>query len=163
MAIFPKYIKRYNTATDSEFIQFDNTTGEKVKDGLAFETTITDDDAKIPSSGAIVDYSAKKTPSLNPQTDTTYTLVITDQDKLVTLSNESAITMTVPPNSSVAFPTGTTIFFAQLGAGQVTFAQGLGVTINSYNADLKLTGQYSMATLVKRDTDIWLLSGDITT
>jgi hypothetical protein len=101
--------------------------------------------------------------AVDTQTGTTYTLVLGDGGKLVTLSNASAITMTVPPNSSVAFAVGTQIAVAQLGAGQVTVAPGSGVTISSRGAALKIAGQYGMATLVKTATDTWLLSGDVTT
>jgi hypothetical protein len=98
--------------------------------------------------------------ALNAQTGTSYTLVLTDHTKLVTLSNASAITLTVPPNSSVAFAVGSVIDLAQIGAGRVTVAQGSGVTINA-TPGLKLRAQYSGATLRKRATDTWLLFGDL--
>ncbi len=98
--------------------------------------------------------------ALNAQTGTSYTLVLTDHTKLVTLSNASAITLTVPPNSSVAFAVGSVIDLAQIGAGQVTIAQGSGVTINA-TPGLKLRARYSGATLRKRATDTWLLFGDL--
>ncbi len=98
--------------------------------------------------------------NINAQTGTTYTLVLTDSSKLVTLSNASAITMTVPPNSSVAFPIGTGIDLAQIGAGQVTVAQGSGVTVSA-TPGLKFRAQYAGATLVKTATDTWLLFGDL--
>lgn len=103
---------------------------------------------------------AKINTTLNAQTGTTYTLVLTDASKLVTLSNASAITMTVPPNSSVAFPVGTSIDLASIGAGITTVAQGAGVTVNS-TPGLKLRAQYSGGTLVKTATDTWLLFGDL--
>jgi len=96
----------------------------------------------------------------NAQTGTTYTLVIADANKLVTLSNASAITMTVPPNSSVAFPIGARVDLAQIGAGQVTVAQGSGVTVSA-TPGLKLRAQYAGATLIKTGTDAWLLFGDL--
>ena len=77
------------------------------------------------------------------------------------MNNGSGNTLTVPPNSSVAFPLRTRIDLAQLGAGQTTIAAGSGVTIRSYSGRLKLTGQYSGASLVKLATDEWLLVGDI--
>jgi hypothetical protein len=99
----------------------------------------------------------------NVQTGTSYTLVLADANKLVTLNNASAITLTVPPNSSVAFPVGTRIDLAQLGAGQVTVTEGSGVTVNRPSTlGLKLIGQYSEATLTKYATDTWLLAGHIT-
>lgn len=99
----------------------------------------------------------------NAQTGTTYTLVLADAGKLVTLSNASAITLTVPTNASVAFAAGTSILLAQLGAGQVTVSPAGGVTVNSRGAALKIAGQYGAATLIKTATDTWILSGDITT
>ena len=99
--------------------------------------------------------------TLNAQTGTTYTLVLTDAHKLVTLSNASAITCTVPPNSSVAFETGDQVNLLQLGAGQVTIAAGSGVTIRSEGAKLKLKGQYATATLVKIASDEWVALGNL--
>jgi hypothetical protein len=98
--------------------------------------------------------------TLNAQTGTTYTLVLTDAHKLVTQSNASGITTTVPPNSSVAFEIGDQVNLLQLGAGQVTVAAGSGVTIRSQGSKLKLNGQYATATLVKIGTDEWVLLGN---
>jgi len=95
----------------------------------------------------------------NPQTGTAYTLVLTDNGKLVEISNASAITLTVPTNASVAFPTGTQINLLQTGAGQITVG-GAGVTINA-TPGLKLRTQWSSATLIKRATDTWVLVGDL--
>lgn len=97
----------------------------------------------------------------NDQTGTSYTLVLTDAGKEIRMANASAITMTVPPNSGVAFPTGTVVFLIQTGAGQVTVAEGAGVTINSSGDLLSLRGQWSAAYLKKTDTDEWELVGDI--
>jgi len=106
--------------------------------------------------------SAYPTLSINAQTGTTYTFVIGDANNtLVTASNASAITVTVPPNSSVAYPVGAILQLAQGGAGQVTIAAGSGVTIN-YTPGLKLRAQYSVASLVQTATNTWLLSGDVT-
>ena len=106
--------------------------------------------------------SAYPTLSFNTQTGTTYTFVLSDgNNTLVTLNNSSAITLTVPPNSSVAFPVGAILQFAQIGAGQVTVAAGSGVTIN-YTPGLKTRAQYSSASLIQTATNTWLLSGDIT-
>jgi hypothetical protein len=71
----------------------------------------------------------------------------------------SANTLTIPPNSSVAFPTSTVINFVQYGAGQTTVTAGVGVTIRNRNG-LKTAGQYAMGTLYKRGTDEWVLGGD---
>ena len=116
------------------------------------------------TSGAVslaFDYSVGNQAIENAQTGTTYTLVLTDAGKMVTLTNASAITLTIPTNASVAFPVNTRIDLIQYGAGQVTVA-GAGVTINSSGAKLKLTGQYSGASLWKKATDTWVLIGDLT-
>jgi hypothetical protein len=99
--------------------------------------------------------------TLNAQTGTTYTLVLTDSAKFVTLSNASAITATVPPNSSVAFPTGTQVNLMQLGAGQVTVAAGAGVTLRSAGTLVKTSAQYAVATLLKIASDEWVLVGNL--
>nr|WP_324128882.1 hypothetical protein [Aeromicrobium sp.] len=95
---------------------------------------------------------------INAQTGTSYTLVLADAGKFVTMSNASASTLTVPPNSSVAFPVGTVIEGAQLGAGQVTLTPGSGVTING-TPGLKIAAQYGSYALVKTATDTWLAVG----
>ena len=97
--------------------------------------------------------------TLNAQTGTTYTLALADSGKFVTLSNASAITLTVPTNATVAFPVGTQVNIVQLGAGQVTVG-GAGVTLRSNGSKLKLFGQYAAATLVKIATDEWVLIGN---
>jgi len=99
--------------------------------------------------------------ALNAQTGTTYTLALTDVGKLVTISNGSAITLTVPLNATAAFAIGDQINVAQLGAGVITFSPTSGVTIRSQGSKLKTNGQYSVATIVKIDTDEWLLLGNL--
>lgn len=99
--------------------------------------------------------------AINAQTGTTYTLVLGDAGKLVTLTNSSAITLTVPTNSSVAFPAGTVIALAQLGAGAVTIDPASGVTITSLDDLVDLAGKGATAALTKTDTDEWLLSGGL--
>lgn len=146
---------------------------------LAIDTTITADLSTAQTftnktltsptiNGATIATSTLTSPKvnlgINTQTGTTYTTVLDDNGKLVTLSNASAITLTIPPNSSVAYPVGAQLNLAQLGAGQVTFAGGSGVTIVSTGATAsapKLRAQYSTATAVQTSTDNWLVMGDI--
>lgn len=97
----------------------------------------------------------------NAQVGTTYTLALTDDGKVVEMNNASANTLTVPPNSSVAFPVGSQILVLQTGAGQTTLAAGAGVTINSKDGNLKLSAQWCAATLIKRATDVWVVVGDL--
>lgn len=106
-------------------------------------------------------YSTVTTVPENAQTGTSYTLALSDAGKVVTLSNASAITLTIPTNAVVAFPLNTRVDIIQYGAGQVTVG-GSGVTIRSSASYLKLAGQYSGATLWKKGTDEWVLIGDLT-
>ena len=103
---------------------------------------------------------ARQNITLNAQTGTTYTLVLTDNGRLVTLNNASAITVTVPTNASVAFATGAVINIQQIGAGQVTVVGDTGVTVTS-TPGAKLRAQYSAASLIKTGTDSWTLIGDL--
>ena len=98
--------------------------------------------------------------AINAQT-ATYTAVLTDDGKLVTMSVGSANNFTVPPNSSVAFGIGTQLNIAQLGAGQTTIVAGAGVTLNSAGSKLKLNAQYAVATCVKTDTNTWFVVGNL--
>lgn len=92
---------------------------------------------------------------------TAFTLSLSDSYKYHRISNASAVTVTVPPNSSVAFPIGTTLTVVQAGAGQVTFAAGAGVTINSADSLLSTRVQFSSATITKVSADEWDLIGDL--
>jgi hypothetical protein len=96
---------------------------------------------------------------INAQTGTTYTFVLADAGKLVTSSNGSAQTVTVPPNSSVAYAIGTQIIVQNIGSANATLAEGSGVTINSKDSNKEIDGQYAAATLIKTATDAWSLIG----
>ena len=96
---------------------------------------------------------------INAQTGTTYTFVLADAGKMVTSSNGSTQTLTVPPNSSVAYATGTQIIVQAIGSGTATLAEGSGVTINSKDSNKDIDGQYAAATLIKTATDAWSLIG----
>lgn len=98
----------------------------------------------------------------NRQTDS-YTLVIGDANKVIEMNKATANNLTVPLNATVAFDVGTCLEVFQYGAGQTTIVATGGVTIRSSGGKLKLTGQYSAATLRKIATDEWCLIGDITT
>ena len=95
------------------------------------------------------------------ETGTTYTLLAANLNQLVTLNNASAITLTVPPS---VFSAGDVINIAQIGAGQVSLAQGAGVTINSTGATAtapKLRARYSAASIICTASNTFLVVGDI--
>jgi hypothetical protein len=90
-----------------------------------------------------------------------YTLALTDGNAVVEMNVGSANTVTVPPNSAVAFPIGSSVEISQLGTGQTNIAPGAGVTLRAYNNALKLAGQYAIASVIKRGTDEWYVAGNI--
>lgn len=98
----------------------------------------------------------KTTIGFNAQTGTTYSLVLTDQDKLVTLDNASAITLTVPNG---IFSAGQQVNIQQIGAGQVTVASD-GTTVIT-GTGTKTRTQYSAATLICTSSNNFTLVGDI--
>lgn len=95
---------------------------------------------------------------INTQTGN-YTLVLGDAGDLIQANSASALAFTVPQNSSVAFPVGTVINFANVNTGALTITPGTGTTINS-PAGFRITTQYAQASLVKTATNTWLLSGN---
>lgn len=99
--------------------------------------------------------------SIDTKTES-YTIEITDVGKTIEINSASANSFTVPTNSSVEFPIGTTIDIIQYGSGQTTIVAESGVTIRSKDGNLKLSGQYSGATIYKRGTDEWVALGDLT-
>jgi hypothetical protein len=104
--------------------------------------------------------------SLNAQTGTTYTFALTDNGKLVTASNASAQTYSIPTNATTAFPIGTQINLIQIGAGQVTVSAATpGTTSVLSNAATpagpKCRNQYAALTAIKVATDAWYVIGDI--
>jgi hypothetical protein len=104
----------------------------------------------IPSQTTIISKSASYTLSS-----------LTERDDLIEVDSSSATTITIPTNSAVAFPVGTSIDVLQIGTGQVTIAGDSGVTVNG-TPGLKLRAQWSSATLFKRATDTWVVLGDLT-
>jgi hypothetical protein len=143
--------------TDLDYTWITNDTGDIT--GVTAGTGLTGGG----SSGAVTvsfDYSVGNQSVESAQT-ASYTLVLTDAGKLVTMSVASANNLTIPPNSSVAFPTGTRIDVIQKGAGQTTLVAGSGVTINSKASALKLSAQYAGCSLIKYGTDTWFAVGDL--
>jgi hypothetical protein len=96
----------------------------------------------------------------NAQTSS-YTLVLSDASKIIDMNVGSANTVTVPNNSSVAFPIGTEITVMQYGAGNTTIVAASGVTFRSKDFSTRIGDQYTGATLIKRDTNEWYLIGNI--
>jgi hypothetical protein len=89
-----------------------------------------------------------------------YTLEITDSDKLVEINNAGANSLTVPSEATVPFPIGTQVHVLQSGVGQTTIAVASGVTVNA-TPGFKLRTRWSSATLLKRASNTWVAIGDL--
>jgi hypothetical protein len=149
--------------TSADYYRGDKTFATLNKAAVGLGNVDNTSDANKPVSTATqtaLDAKTNKLVVANRQT-ASYTLVLSDADKLVEMNVGSANNLTVPLNSSVAFSTGTQILLAQYGAGQTTVVATSGVTIRSNGAKLKLNAQYSGATLVKIAENEWYLFGDI--
>ena len=105
--------------------------------------------------------------SINNQTGTTFTPVLSDSASIVTLNNALAISVTIPTNASVAYPIGTQLNFVWItGAGQPTITAATPATTTIISTGATSTGPKlrvvnSAATAIKIATDIWLVTGDI--
>lgn len=129
-------------------------------------TTVKITDANV-TTAKIADNAvtpAKAQGSVNAQTGTSYTLVLGDDLKVVTMSNASANTLTIPTNASVAFATGARIDVVMLGAGTTTITGDTGVTVNGVSAGSgDIDAQYKGCSLIKTGTDTWVAVGAIGT
>lgn len=90
-----------------------------------------------------------------------YTLVAADANKAVEVTTAGAVNLTIPTDASVAFPIGTVIEVDQMGAGKVTVVGASGVTVQSAVTAPTTRAQYSALVLRKRDTNTWLVTGDL--
>jgi hypothetical protein len=165
--------KNYRISTDTTaFFLFDRTNSRypfKIEAGAYDNALVIGSSGNVgigttaPSTTLDVSGTARATQGMPIITEagTAKTLALTDNGGYVRTTSGSAVTITVPLNSSVAFPTGAEIVVFQDGAGLVTFAATGGVTIKSKDSNLSLGGQYSSATLKKVDTDTWDLIGDL--
>jgi hypothetical protein len=115
-------------------------------------------------SGVITATAGVVAPIQTNAQSASYVLALSDSSKMVEIAvtGPATATVTVPANGSVPFPIGTQIIIAQTGTGAVSILADVGVTIN-YRTGLGLnfTGQWAVATVVKRAADTWVLFGDL--
>ena len=144
----------------------DDTNNEPFKIGSLTANTSDGNILSIDETGVIHKYPISGLSStiiaINSQTSG-YVLSLTDQNKLVEMSADTSISVTVPAYSSVSYSTGVQILLVRGGTGDVSVVADSGVTIKSANSYLSLNNQYSPATLLKVDTDTWYLFGDLKT
>jgi hypothetical protein len=99
--------------------------------------------------------------TVSAQTGTAYTPGTAQVGQLVTLNN-AAQTITIPANATTAFAIGDQLNFMLLGTGTATFVAGGTAVIRSAGSKLKLTTQYAVCTVLKWDTDAWVMVGNVT-
>jgi hypothetical protein len=98
---------------------------------------------------------------INYQTVTSYTLDLSDNEKLLIFDNADPITITVPNNSSAPFELGTRIDVVREGDGSVTFVEDTSVTIKSKDSNKAIISQYVAISLIKVEENTWYLVGDL--
>jgi len=153
-------VLRFTSPSAAIFLQFATPASGDIE-GVTVTSPITGGG----TSGTVTigfDAKAGTTLGFNAQTGTTYTLVAADaSNKLVTTSNASAVTVTVPPS---VFSAGEQINVQSIGVGLTSFAQGAGVTITSTGATASapiLRARYSAATIICTASNVFTIVGDL--
>ena len=155
------------TAVSTDYVVIEDVTDNTTKKALVSDIVSLGDITGVTAGSGLTGGGTSGTvelaldPDLSTLEDTTTarTLALTDAGQLIRMNNAGATTVTVPPNSSVAFGVGAQIIVAAKGAGTVTIAAGAGVTLRSKDAALAIDGQYAAASCVKIATDEWLVFG----
>jgi len=139
-----------------------NITTAKIADSAITSAKIADDtivNADI-STTAAIDLGKLADATIDEQ-PASYTLALTDKNKFIKMTSGSPNTLTVPTNASVAFPVGSQIHIIQYGTGKTQILPVAGTPIIYATPGQFLRAQYSSATLLKCDTNIWMLMGDL--
>ena len=141
-------------------VDFTSAAYDTLKVGLLEATTVTPSSGVVFSDGTQTKEGVVSRTPIIAKTDS-YTLsALTERDSLIEVAKSSATTITIPLNSAVAYPVGTSLDILQTGTGQVTIAGAAGVTVNA-TPGLKLRTQWSSATLFKRAENTWVVYGDL--
>jgi hypothetical protein len=99
--------------------------------------------------------------TVNAQTGTAYTPGTAQVGQLTTLDNAAAQSITIPDNATTAFAIGDQLNFMNLSTGTATFAPAGTAVIRSAGSKLKLADQYAVCTVLKIDTDAWVMVGNV--
>jgi hypothetical protein len=121
---------------------------------ITLTTDATTDTITIAASGGGTSYSTVRT-----QSGTTYTLALTDAGDYIQTTSTTAVTITVPPQSSVTWAADTEIYFEQNNTGQIAILAGTGVTVNT-SETLKSFARYSVLALKRVAENVWTLTGE---
>jgi len=110
------------------------------------------------SVSATLNSKATLNKNVNSISGSSYSLLVSDNDKIIKHDSSSDTTITIPLN---LFPVGSQITFVQYGFGQIIISPESGVACYSLNEGLKSAGRYAKITLLQVDLNSWILSGDI--
>lgn len=134
-------------------VYYDDTAAVRVIVKQANGVTLSDTDPYV------VDFVAATT--INTYAGTTHTLGLADQNAVAAFSNASAVTLTIPPDSTTDFPVGTFVEVYQGGTGDITPTAGSGVTLNVRGSFTKTAGQHAVIALRKSAANTWYMVGDL--
>lgn len=137
------------------------TSSSSIADGSVEVADLSFDPATQAELDAVSATKVSTAQSVNAQTGTTYTLVAGDAGKLVTLSNASAVTLTLPQDSDATIAIGTYVDLYALGAGQITVAAGTGATLRTSGLTAKSRAQYARLGVQKVSANTFSLFGDL--
>ena len=92
---------------------------------------------------------------INAQT-ASYSAVLTDQNKIITINSSSATTLTITKQATIAWPNNCTLFVCQLGAGLVTVSGDGTALVNSFSG-FTCKGQYGFRSIIRVSSDNWIM------
>ena len=147
-----------NYVTDAQATVIGNTSGTNTGDQTLGSLGLDSDD-DVTFNNVTADNFEYSASNIVTDATTSRTLALSDSGTYIRYTAGSAITVTVPPNGTVAFPIGTQIDMVMAGTGEVTIAEGAGVTVNSMDDNTKLSTQYAGLTIKKVATDEWDVFG----
>jgi hypothetical protein len=152
----------FHSATASDNFLWDASDEKLVITGTNGQNALEVADGDVSITDALT-VTGTTTTYLNVITDSTTTRTpgLTDASAYILCTHGTGITVTLPQDSDVAFPVGTTIYFERNGAGTLTFAAGAGATVNSKDGTLTCGDRYTTVASVKIAADIWTLIGNI--
>lgn len=117
-------------------------------------------DRWVLSGATAAQASSTNRSGVSTQSGTSYTLTASDENDLVQFTNGSAVTITLPSDSTEDLAIGFMAHLHQAGAGQLTIVGGSGVTVR-YAYTLSSRSQYSAMSVMKVAANTWAVIGDV--
>jgi hypothetical protein len=147
----------------SPAIALSDNTSDSATNYLAFVTATSGSAtaARVSSTGLTFQPSTSTLTTAGPVVDrrqdnsqgSSYTLALTDRNKVVAFNGSSAQTVTIPVESSIDFPIGSVVYIARIGSGSLTLAGAGGVTVSK-------TGTFALNEEIavrKRASNSWIV------